>query len=42
MLFRWAATRRMQVVAWLTAQSFFYIVAVAISKRPWPGIGATS
>ncbi|MFO1318877.1 MAG: SirB2 family protein [Burkholderiales bacterium] len=41
--FRWAATRRMQVVAWLTAQLvFFYIVAVAISKRPWPGIGATS
>lgn len=40
--FRWAATRRGQVVAWLMAQgAFFYIVAVAITKRPWPGAGMT-
>lgn len=40
--FRWAATRRVQVVAWLMAQvAFFYIVAVAISKRPWPLGGVT-
>jgi len=37
--FRWAASRRARVAAWLAAQvAFFYIVAVAITKSPGLGI----
>lgn len=37
--FRFARTRRGQMTAWLLAQAvFFYIVAVAISKSPLPGL----
>jgi len=35
--FRFARTRALQIVAWILAQgAFAYIVAVAISKSPWP------
>jgi uncharacterized membrane protein SirB2 len=37
--FRWAATRGSRMAAWLAAQAvFFYIVAVALTKRPGLGL----
>jgi uncharacterized membrane protein SirB2 len=37
--FRWAQGRRARLIAWLAAQAvFFYIVAVAITKSPAPGL----
>lgn len=37
--FRFARTKGSQVTAWLLAQvAFFYIVAVAITKSPLPGL----
>lgn len=37
--FRWAATRRTRIAAWLAAQMvFFYIVGVALTKRPGLGL----
>lgn len=38
--FRWARTMRARVAAWLGAQGvFFYIVAVAVTKSPYLGLG---
>ncbi len=37
--FRWAATRRSRLAAWMAAQAvFFYIVAVALTKSPGLGL----